>query len=52
MAGAGGQRTLIVPSLDLVVVRLGHFRGNAPGQRALNEALGLLTDAIEIDEGS
>ncbi len=52
MAGGGGQRTLIVPSLDLVVVRLGHFRGNAPGQRALNEALGLLTDAIEIDEGS
>ncbi len=49
MAGGGGQRTLIVPSLDLVVVRLGHFRGNAPGQRALNEALALLTDAIEVE---
>jgi CubicO group peptidase (beta-lactamase class C family) len=51
MAGGGGQRTLIVPSLDLVVVRLGHFRGNAPSQRALNEALELLTDAIEAEGG-
>jgi CubicO group peptidase (beta-lactamase class C family) len=46
MQGGGGQRTFIVPSLDLVVVRLGHFRGNAPGMRSLNGALGLLSEAV------
>jgi len=40
MAGAGGQTTFIVPSHDLVIVRMGHFRGDGPEMRAeLNEAL-------------
>jgi len=46
MAGAGGQRVFIVPSLDLVVVRLGHFRGGDEGTRALDRALELLVAAV------
>lgn len=45
-AGGGGQRTFIVPSHDMVVVRLGHFRGDSRGMAALDNALGLLMDAI------
>ena len=29
-AGAGGRSTWIVPSHDLVIVRMGHIRGQAP----------------------
>jgi CubicO group peptidase (beta-lactamase class C family) len=47
MAGGGGQRVFLVPSLDLVVVRMGHFRGNALGMELLDEALGMLTRAME-----
>lgn len=47
MAGAGGQRTIIVPSLDLVVVRLGHQRGSRRGMELLDEALGLVAEAVE-----
>lgn len=46
MAGGGGQRVFIVPSQDLIVVRLGHFEGNEVGMAALNEALALLGDAL------
>ena len=46
MSGAGGQTTLIIPSHDLVVVRLGHFKGSAPGDEAFNRALALLMDAV------
>jgi CubicO group peptidase (beta-lactamase class C family) len=46
MAGAGGQTTLIVPSHDLVVVRMGHFKGATPGGESFRKALTLLMQAV------
>jgi CubicO group peptidase (beta-lactamase class C family) len=46
MAGAGGQMTLIIPSHDLVVVRLGHFRGEEVGLRDLNKTFEWLLKAV------
>jgi CubicO group peptidase (beta-lactamase class C family) len=46
MAGAGGQNTFVVPSHQLVVVRMGHFRGAGPARKATNEALRLLMEAL------
>ena len=37
MQGAGGQSATIIPSHDLVVVRLGKYRGAAAGDAALHE---------------
>ncbi len=45
-SGAGGQTTLVIPSRQLVVVRMGHFRGAGPGGRAFHTALALLMEAI------
>ena len=46
MSGAGGQHVIIVPSHDLVVVRLGHRRGQQTGADALDTALGKLIEAV------
>ena len=46
MAGAGGQSTIIIPSHDMVVVRLGHYSGSGPGGAALATALELLMEAV------
>jgi CubicO group peptidase (beta-lactamase class C family) len=46
MAGSGGQITMIIPSLDLAVVRLGHYRGGSPGTASFAKALSLLVDAV------
>jgi CubicO group peptidase (beta-lactamase class C family) len=49
MLGAGGQTTLIIPSHDLVVVRMGHYKGSSPGGGAASsfrDALALLMQAV------
>ena len=46
MNGAGGQRTVIIPSHDMVVVRLGHFKGDALAMKSLNRTLALLMEAV------
>jgi len=46
MAGAGGQTTLIIPSHDLVVVRIGHYKGSAAGSTGFEKALALLMEAV------
>jgi len=46
MSGAGGQTTLIIPSHELVVVRLGHYKGSAAGSTGFKKALALLMEAV------
>jgi CubicO group peptidase (beta-lactamase class C family) len=46
MAGAGGQYTIIVPSHEMVVVRLGHYQGGGPGFEPLGLALEQLVEAV------
>jgi len=45
-AGAGGQRTIIVPTHDLVIVRLGHARGDTIGMKLLRAAITDLIAAV------
>lgn len=46
MAGAGSQYTWIIPSHDLVIVRLGHYKGSSKGNEALKRAMALLMEAV------
>lgn len=50
MKGGGGQNVIIVPSLDLVVVRMGHGSGAAQAAESLNRALQVLSAMIENRE--
>ncbi len=45
MAGAGGQNTIVIPSHEMVVVRLGHYGGEG-GRDALRRALEILMEAV------
>jgi CubicO group peptidase (beta-lactamase class C family) len=44
--GAGGQETVVIPSREMVVVRMGHFPGARVGGQNLQRALALLTEAV------
>ena len=46
MQGAGGQSATIIPSHGLVVVRIGKYRGEDAGDRALNRAFAMLMKAV------
>jgi len=46
MRGAGEQSVAIIPSHDLVIVRLGHYKGQEAAGKALNKAYTLLMEAI------
>jgi CubicO group peptidase (beta-lactamase class C family) len=46
MLGAGGQSTTIIPSHNLVIVRLGHYKGSSAGDEALSKAYTLLMEAV------
>ena len=46
MQGAGGQSVWIVPSHDLVIVRLGNFKGSRQAGPTLNKAIEILVGAV------
>ncbi len=46
MRGAGGQSTTIIPSHDLVIVRIGKYTGASEGGAALGEMLPMLLEAV------
>jgi CubicO group peptidase (beta-lactamase class C family) len=46
MAGAGEQKTIVIPSHDLVVVRIGHYGGALQGSASLKLALAKLMEAV------
>jgi len=48
MRGAGGQMTMIIPSRDMVIVRLGHYKGAPAWREAEPKGLQLLLDAVPV----
>jgi CubicO group peptidase (beta-lactamase class C family) len=48
MAGVGGQSVLIIPSHQLAIVRLGHYKGAAAGGEALRQAVSILVEAVPL----
>ena len=46
MEGVGGQTTLVIPTHDLVVVRMGHYKGGVVSGASLANAMTLLMKAV------
>jgi CubicO group peptidase (beta-lactamase class C family) len=46
MSGVGGQQVMIIPSHQLAVVRLGHYKGVQAAGRATRKSVGMLVDAV------
>jgi CubicO group peptidase (beta-lactamase class C family) len=47
MSGVGGQQVMIIPTHQLAVVRLGHYKGAQAAGRATRKAVGLLVEAVQ-----
>ncbi len=48
MAGVGVQRTVIFPTHDLVMVRMGHYKGEAKAEESTARAMKLLLEAVPL----
>ncbi|MCY4265500.1 MAG: serine hydrolase [Gammaproteobacteria bacterium] len=46
MRGAGGQSTTIIPSHEMVIVRIGKYTGASAGSQALTEMIPMLLKAV------
>jgi CubicO group peptidase (beta-lactamase class C family) len=46
LVGSGGQSTIVYPTHDLVIVRMGHVRGEDAGVQSADKAVTLLLEAV------
>jgi CubicO group peptidase (beta-lactamase class C family) len=46
MRGAGGQMTMMIPSKDMVIVRLGHYKGSSVWRQAEAKGIQLLLESV------
>ena len=46
MSGAGGQSTTIIPSHELVIVRIGKYTGASEGGDSLRQMIPMLLEAV------